>query len=151
MMGAMTEAMALRHAAVLAAILSLVALAAGCTPRPPRPANCRMADWEERRSRPKSDADTVVAARVTESCNYAITWAWGGTDYWHLVVCGVLVVEKGRWDAAELVFVDREFAPNDLMIDRLPFPFRPGRSFTFGLDTRERPPVVVWWEERKGP
>lgn len=151
MMGAMTEAIALRHAAMLAAILSLGALAAGCTPRPPRPANCRKADWDERRTRPRTDADTVVAAKVTESRNYAATRTWGGTDYWHFVACEVLAVEKGRWDAAELVFVDRDFAPDDLMVDRLPFPFQPGRGFTFGLDTRERPPAVVWWEERKGP
>jgi hypothetical protein len=126
-------------------------LTAGCTPRPPKPVNCRMADWEERRSRGKSSADTVLVAKVTESRHYATTWGWRGTYYWHFVACQVLAVEKGRWEGRDLAFVEWDFAPADFMLDKAMFPFREGSSFTFFLDTRGRPPTIIWWEERKEP
>jgi hypothetical protein len=91
-------------------------------------------------------ADAVVRARCRRGDVFGERRRGDWITTWYLVECDVTAVERGSWTAGRLVFVAQDAWPtveSGIMVDKAPWPYRPGAELRFGLNSSSGRALIV--------
>ena len=131
--------------------LVLLCIFSGCNPAPPRKVNARLTSpYGFYVIQSSITPDTVILSQCSEITEFSKKVKGNWQTHWSKVSWKIINVEKGTWNQPELSFVIADTWPtpqSGIMIEKMAFPYNPGRLFRFGLDSSKKLPVIVSQQE----
>jgi hypothetical protein len=123
----------------------------GCNTKPPGKVNvCLSSPYEFYVIKFVSQPDTRIIAQCRQIKQYDKKTKGNWSTYWYLIDWKVIKVESGKWSDPNLTYVIADNWPtpeSGIMVNKMPWPYRQGRIFCFGLDTSRKLPLIVHQEE----
>ena len=123
-----------------------------CLSKPPGKVNaCLSSPYEFYGIKSVSQPDTSIIAQCLRIEKYDQRTKGNWITYWYLTDWKIIKVESGNWSDPNLSFVIADTWPtpeSGIEVDKMPWPYRQGRIFCFGIDTSKKLPLIVSQEYR---